>query len=387
MINIPKRHLCLILLLHLLFTFCTNKTETLQRYDLTDLTKAKAYRLSDLGISDITYIPLETDTSSLIHRIKKIEMKEDIIVLNDYKRIIGFDRKGKFISEIGKKGKGPKEYIYANDFSVDSKSSTYILSDNEDKIYIYDRQGEFINAINCPSKTTDIWILEKNIFCYSGNKDGTVCNNINIIDNRGKIVKSFSNKYTYEPRKTYTVLTTECLLSPNQNITFVKEIFSDTVFQYIEPHLVPSFILDHKEDIIPVSAREEVWGPHVFKKYIIQRKLFQTINKIYYEFSYQGNDYGFFGNLGNTQYAKLIDLNEGFINDIDGGINLVFNLCDDKGTLIGWTTPRQLKEHISTKKFQNSEPKYSKKKRELEKLANSLNENDNPILMLVKLKE
>ena len=32
-------------------------------------------------------------------------------------------------------------------------------------------------------------------------------------------------------------------------------------------------------------------------------------------------------------------------------------------------------------------PKYPEKKKQLEKLANSLNENDNPVLMLVKLKE
>ena len=31
-------------------------------------------------------------------------------------------------------------------------------------------------------------------------------------------------------------------------------------------------------------------------------------------------------------------------------------------------------------------PKYSEKKKALEKLANSLDENDNPVLMIVKLK-
>ena len=49
--------------------------------------------------------------------------------------------------------------------------------------------------------------------------------------------------------------------------------------------------------------------------------------------------------------------------------------------------PFQLKAHLASEKFKNSTPLYPEKKKELEKLANRLNENDNPVLMLVKLKE
>jgi hypothetical protein len=46
----------------------------------------------------------------------------------------------------------------------------------------------------------------------------------------------------------------------------------------------------------------------------------------------------------------------------------------------------ELKQFISSKAFKLSNPKYPGKKKELEKLANSLDENDNPVLMIVKLK-
>jgi hypothetical protein len=49
-------------------------------------------------------------------------------------------------------------------------------------------------------------------------------------------------------------------------------------------------------------------------------------------------------------------------------------------------TTFKLKVLISSEAFKNSSPKYPEKKKELEQLANSLDENDNPILMLVKLK-
>ena len=49
--------------------------------------------------------------------------------------------------------------------------------------------------------------------------------------------------------------------------------------------------------------------------------------------------------------------------------------------------PFDLKNYIASDEFKNSTPKYPEKKKQLEQLANSLNENDNPVLMLVKLKE
>ena len=55
--------------------------------------------------------------------------------------------------------------------------------------------------------------------------------------------------------------------------------------------------------------------------------------------------------------------------------------------LAGYIQPYELKIFIASNKFKNSTPKYPEKKKQLEQLANSLNENDNPVLMLVKLKE
>jgi hypothetical protein len=56
-------------------------------------------------------------------------------------------------------------------------------------------------------------------------------------------------------------------------------------------------------------------------------------------------------------------------------------------TLISWIDAIKLKAHVTSETFLNSTPKYPEKKKELEKLANSLKETDNPVLMLVKLKK
>ena len=57
------------------------------------------------------------------------------------------------------------------------------------------------------------------------------------------------------------------------------------------------------------------------------------------------------------------------------------------GGLVSWIDAYQLKAHVESGSFKNFTPKYLEKKKELEKLANRLDENNNPVLMLVKLKQ
>jgi len=47
---------------------------------------------------------------------------------------------------------------------------------------------------------------------------------------------------------------------------------------------------------------------------------------------------------------------------------------------------KRIKIHVASQEFKNSTPQYPEKKKALEKLVNSIDENDNPVLMLVKLK-
>jgi hypothetical protein len=80
----------------------------------------------------------------------------------------------------------------------------------------------------------------------------------------------------------------------------------------------------------------------------------------------------------------------GLINDIDGGVNFEpkeYFKENDNEYLVGWTDAYQLKAYSSSESFKNSVPELPEKKKELKKLTNNLNENDNPVLMLVKLKE
>ena len=77
---------------------------------------------------------------------------------------------------------------------------------------------------------------------------------------------------------------------------------------------------------------------------------------------------------------------EGIINDLDGGVNILPLTIKDDNTIIGWVDAIKLKAHVASETFKNSSPKYPEKKKELEKLASGLKETDNPVLVMVRLK-
>jgi hypothetical protein len=56
-------------------------------------------------------------------------------------------------------------------------------------------------------------------------------------------------------------------------------------------------------------------------------------------------------------------------------------------TLVMLVEPRHLKEHVTGPEFRNSRPLFPEKKRALETLANSLSEDNNPVLMVVTMKK
>ena len=98
-------------------------------------------------------------------------------------------------------------------------------------------------------------------------------------------------------------------------------------------------------------------------------------------FFYAGEINGNKGHFGN--------LKRGIINDIDGGPNLQYHTIYyfEDNTMLAWVDAYKLIAYVQSDVFKNSTPKYPEKKRELEQLADNLSENDNPVLMLVKLKE
>ena len=126
--------------------------------------------LSDI-VDSLSYIKLATDTSNLIGVIDKIIPLKDRILIVDKditQTIYIFDKSGKFIRKINKKGRGPGEYLSLNDVAVDVSNKRLIVHDDmAQKISIFTYEGEFIEKIRLDFITTSIAYLGNNrLACY-----------------------------------------------------------------------------------------------------------------------------------------------------------------------------------------------------------------------------
>ena len=105
--------------------------------------------LSDI-VEDVEYVKLETTDDCLLAGTARVFItNDDIYTLNNYSdyKLLRFDRKtGKFISQIGSIGQGPKEMI--NPCFVFAKDSlVYVTSTSTDKVYVYTNENQFIRSV------------------------------------------------------------------------------------------------------------------------------------------------------------------------------------------------------------------------------------------------
>ena len=377
-------------ILSIALTSCksSEKDESITKVEVEN-SKPSTFKLSDIGAIDIDYIPLETKKESLITKISNFISDGDDFYVETVAGVLKFDSNGKFVSNIGKRGRGPQEYLTCADISIDTLKNIYILSVIQKKIFVYDNQGNFLQTIETSEGVTDIICFNKGILCYSRNGYGNIENSFHIVSYTGKQIKAFPNKYKFEPLKNGVLFPDEYLDYKWNNQIFIKEKYSDTIFSFSNMQFTPKIILDRGDKTMKISVKRDIKGiDDMLKlrgKYTIDNTLLCFGNYLYLSYEYDKRIFLFLYNFANeTQY--FINAEEGFKNNFDCGLNFYPRTTLDDNSIASWVSPKKLKAHIVSETFKNSTPIYPVRKKALEKLANSLDENDNPVLMLVKLK-
>jgi len=170
-----------------------------------------------------------------------------------------------------------------------------------------------------------------------------------------------------------------------ENKIHFKEILSDTVFYLNQNQIIPKYIFNSKGKRFTKEKRINLNRKNM-SEVIIHSNLIETSNYLFFKYRYSGLDFLLVYNKQLNNQFEIIE-NSALINDIDGGPNLFIEQILHDNIVLSWMEAFELKSYINSDSFKNSKPKYPEKKKALEKLADSLSENDNPVLMLVKLKE
>jgi hypothetical protein len=351
----------------------------------------KKMTLSDIA-NEIIYIPISNEI--LCGEIYS-ELTDSLIFIKPSREgLLAFDIKGKFKSRIGKQGRGPEEYLYASKFTFDAKNETVYILDINSKLLKYSMNGDFVQEIqikNLGQKFFSEIIFSNNkLYLFEGINQGEGKFDWVVLDTLGNIL--FEKFNAIEKFPSFHGLIGNKQEAYNNYLYYWNQI-NDTIFKINDGKYEPSFLFAKGDFRFP---KQKIGT--FSTKYFFPYKIFFTKDYLFITYNYQfQNCMGIYIISEQQLYVvgKTKD-NEfpsgpGIVNDIDGGLPIIptsyYKNNKNEEFLVGDIKPFQLKAYVSSKAFLNSKALFPEKKKELEQLTNSLDENDNPVLMLVKLKD
>jgi len=385
-----KKFITIFLLLFSI-TICL-KGQSLNKIIVTPGTKnSDNVKLSDL-IGELDYIRIETNGDCLIDHIDKISITEKYIYIKTHNPayLYVFMRTGEFVTKIATQGMGPGEYnAFRNFCVVNEKDMTFIYGSNPDKFLLFNSSWILEHEYSIPTvrPVHDIEIIEKDkILLMIGNYFGRTSFSYEIYSLKNELLKKRIKPIQYESIGAFR-FNKEFSYYTFNNSFFIKEnVLNDTLYRVSSNlEFYPHYVFKFGKYEFPIEGKMDA-NKQIknFHKYIVIKNIFETSKYVLYSYSF--NTKIFFDYYDKSKKQSFSLGENGIINDFDGGIKFD-PIYQNNNILISYVTPLDLKSFISSDSFRTNIPKYLNKKLELQKLANSLNENDNPVLMLVKLKE
>lgn len=382
----------LVLITLLICGFQSSKGQEIIRIDLNEY--KKHFRQPDLSeiASDIEFVKLETQTNCLVGGINRIVRcgKSILILANSKKSLLLFSENGKFIRKIGNLGKGPGEYVEIYGLSIDPLTQhIYVLDNGQVKIIEYLANGDFAKETKLGFYATDVLPFVGGFLFYTGSPYA--------YKTEGYALTSTTKDYKSKGRfhslpdlkgKPYRLGT---FYQNNTEVCF-WEPYWDTVFAFDGNNVKPRYYFEQGKEKIPkkfLSDTKLMWSE--IDKYFYLNSFTEFRNFIYFEVIDVNRKairivYDKVKKIGFYINYREDFSNWGFTDNISGGplftvgykISMdeaacVFEIIDLKDLL----TKGKINEKIAINKDRFTE---------LKDLINKSSVQDNPILVITKLK-
>ena len=396
-------------------SYKTANSDSVISIDLLKEAKSTITKLSEIA-ANVEYIPLQTTKNSLLGEfaVKILSVNNKIYIKNSGLGgdIMCFEIGGKFLFKLQNQGRGPEEYTFITDFDVSSDNKTLtVLSSVDRKILFYGisetgTSFEKTFSLKEPFPSTIGMVPETDYVFLAIEPYYITAPTLSLLINtNGDTIHFKPNCYGKRQDKPSSAYSTSArVYSIEKNLCF-KEYFSDTVFYMDAKNMSfkPRIIFDtHGTFVTP-----EMWGhperignnvTSIFGIYETSRYVF------YYYWEYRIKNCRLFDKTIKTIYNLDIGtFNETFANiprdvdkiklkdDLSGGPDFTQDIrylnghCSN-GKLFSLVEAFELKKYVTSEDFKNAKV-TDIKKNELIKLADSLKETDNPVLVMLTPKE
>ncbi|MCG6189352.1 6-bladed beta-propeller [Maribellus maritimus] len=346
--------------------------------------KSKIYPLSAVAES-VEYLPLETNNECLLANIVDVTVSSKDIIVGVYEGICyHFNRQGKFLNVIGSIGKGPKEFTKLSTCVVDTVNR-WVYAVDWEKLVKYDFEGNFLDRFNLGRTLgmQNVMLQPGQILMGNGRyqyaKPGERFS-YHIFSEKNK--KHISKIACEKKDKIPFCICTPSMYNYN-NETYLSDFWNDTIYRVKDPNTLEAYAALDKGKFQYRSTEDKsiLGGKNTGEERVIEIRRMAENDRFIFITTSKGT---FFYDKDKketycSEFVKSENMWANFKNDITSvPFRILLNAPNSiqNGTLISHNDAYQFfEEGIDT-----NNPK-------IKKLLHRLQPDDNPVLVLVKLKE
>ncbi len=395
-----------LLTLPLLLLSCTHsgkKTNKIESEKLPYHINLTEFGSRDLLLSefaeDVSYIPLDTKGIIVGDQCKVFASPDGFLVYSYNQELMSFSKEGKFLNKIGRIGKGPQEYTSCSNAQVDFVNKLVYIPFENNYVQVFNLEGKYVRQYFFPGyDMNQMQILFANSkFYVSGITVPT--------DTYTPLTIYLADGTRWKAYKMASPVSTEI---PDRSPFCIFEMTSDNAvvmneFSYDTSYLIsdqgdwePYVVFDRGSAPMPQEAKFFRGRSHEYREnninavYIKDRGpvilLVNCLPTDYYSscFIKETGEFFQFSNNGLTPGSNRFF---GIQNDIDGGPGLHYHHTLHSRYAYCVHQAIDLIEWKKTGYFDRLEPKFPDKKKALLEMIELLKPDDNPVVMIVKIKD
>jgi hypothetical protein len=356
------------------------------------LNSKREVALSEI-IDDIWIVKLETSEASIIGReVRKVIYSDNLIFISQYRHpLYVFNIEGEFVRTIGAIGRGPGELPDDYDFTFNKADSTLIFaSSSQNSCSIYSINGAYLHDINLAGNfkgTYSINYVSNNLFfsqlIMPPDRDTSSFTHL-LFNQKGEISNRYNIKMNIpDPAKEDALIfvITTPIFNVSSDVVHFYTSFNDTIFTIDQDGNLSNSLGWVRGDFNPTRFRNYLQGfAKVGSYWFFSVPIPENKSKF---FMYDERD------------EKVFNVSK-IINDIDGTLTnlpLESNVYDQtyesyvyENTYTVIYSPLKLKSMLKEGNFDAENIKYPERNRKFKDLVNSLDDNDNPIVAIFRLK-